>query len=88
MNERPVDVQSRGVTEPQRDAGSVADWGIVKKQISNYIFIIRIYPLRLVVPPRHLGWKGFSKFFSLPLEGNVPRNEADEVLKAENKEEI
>ena len=25
VNERPVDVQSRGVTEPQRDAGSEAD---------------------------------------------------------------
>ena len=51
MNERPVDIQSRGVTEPQRDAGKEADWGIEKcKNTFRFSFI----PLRLVVPPRHL----------------------------------
>ncbi|MDD6703344.1 MAG: hypothetical protein PUE34_03250, partial [Clostridiaceae bacterium] len=54
VNERPVDVQSRGVTEPQRDAVSEADGGIDKKLMYSLNFLVCTYPLRRLIRQRHL----------------------------------
>ena len=45
MNERPVDVQSRDVTEPQRDAGAQATEGVEFHQTSMLLSFISL-PLK------------------------------------------